>query len=383
MQQLRRIYWILCAIALACNANAMGFIDYKPTNFSEHATKPFFFSIGKKLKFGDAIREDAPTLFAAGLFDRKFTAVYPSPDQTQAAVVLGDTLYLIQQGKPPTKLLRPVEFGILFDDKVSLGDSYYEYGSLQWDAQSRYIFIPRRTKKMEPDRFNVTSTRYQSSLIRIDTSSPHIKQELIPSSQFPLSLHYFLLNEDSVCFNSATYEGDVIWKCWLSGNIQSVQHMKGDQITFDDETSIMVKPFVSYRYSGGSSIWLISNGYYLTRIPNSLLVDFFHKNKPSLPIFRVEGGIEWLKGHFGEGLDDDESTVLPGGRYAFLSFTTGEKLVVDSETGLYKEAPKDSRVYLNFNSHSNPDDFRIIDHKDGFFQIEFSSSKQLRKNYNH
>ena len=56
-------FLVFYACILPCDVSAFGFIDYKPSEFSEHAAKPFFFSIGKKLKYGDAIREGRANTF--------------------------------------------------------------------------------------------------------------------------------------------------------------------------------------------------------------------------------------------------------------------------------------------------------------------------------
>jgi hypothetical protein len=127
---MKRIAWVALGwmIPLICNATTEGIIDYKPSVFSEQAAMPFFFSMGKKLKYGSAIKEDAPTLFEAGLFDGDINEVYPSPDQKKAVVVIGNCLYLAQTGKPTTKLLQPFKLWNMRD--------------LQWDSQSRYIFVP-------------------------------------------------------------------------------------------------------------------------------------------------------------------------------------------------------------------------------------------------
>lgn len=54
-------------------------------------------------------------------------------------------------------------------------------------------------------------------------------------------------------------------------------------------------------------------------------------------------------------------------------------MVVDSKTGLYKEVPKDSRVYVNFNSYSTPDIFSIVEPENGFYMIELRTSKRFRR----
>lgn len=347
---MKRIAWIILSlfVLLACNATAEGIVDYKPSVFSEHVAQPFFFSIGKKLKYGDAIREDGPTLFQAGFFEDDIREVYPSPDQNKAVLVLGDCLYLVQLGKPPAKLLQPFEH------------EYISVFDIQWDPQSRYIFIPRYIHNA------------RTALLRIDTNDPITVQELIPSSQFHLSGRYFPLNDNSVCFGAST------WECWISGSNHLVERLEQDQITLVDGSTIKVKPFISLPLRGGG-LSLALGGYSLTLIPNSLQVEFFHQSQPSLPIFKLQGRIEPLKGHFGEGFRDGESSVLPGGRYAFLA-VWNRKLVMDSETGLYKEVPKDSRVYVNFNSYGSQDFFKITNDGTGWAK-NFASTKRLRTNY--
>lgn len=362
---MKRIAWVILgsSIPFICNATSVGIIDYKPSVFSEHASQPFFFSIGKKLKYGNAIREDAPTLFEAGWFDGDINEVYPSPDQKKAVVVVGNSLYLAQPGKPTTKLLQPFE-------RKNLRD-------LQWDSQSRYIFVPRYIFPNNDHRF---VSGLPSTLLRIDTNDPIIVRELISSSQFRMLETYFPLNDDSVCFDSATPKGDVIWQCWISGVVHTVQRLEVDRITFVDGTTVKDKPFFSLPMRGGE-ISLALGGYSLTMIPNSLQVDFFHSNKPTVPIFRLQGYIERLKGNYFDGFRDGESTVLPGGRYAVVTIRFRTVVVVDSDTGLYKELPKNSSVYENINSYGNPDIFRIVEPEKGFFMIDFKASKRFRTNY--
>lgn len=358
----------------ACQVSAIGIIDYKPSEFSEHAAKPFFFSIGKKLKHGDAIREDAPTLFEVGLFDGHLGAIFPSPDQMKAAVVVGDRLYLVQPGKPTAQLLRPVCV-----NKASFEVRCYLL-NLQWDSESRYILIPKTTGEPSlSERFN--PVRYPQALVRIDTNDTITEQELIPASEFRVtSGYYFLLSDNSVCFKVGTKEGNVLWTCWISGHIGVVKILEDDRITFKDGSTINVKPFLSYSNPQGGEIWLALGGYSLTRVPKSMLVDFFHTTRPDVPIFRLEGAVESLKGHFVEGFHHNESAVLPGARYAFLS-VFDRKLVVDATTGLYKEVPKDSRVYINANSYSHPGSVQVINHGDGWYGIDFVKPRPLRTNY--
>ena len=81
----------------------------------------------------------------------------------------------------------------------------------------------------------------------------------------------------------------------------------------------------------------------------------------------VEGAIN-TKGHFGDGI---QGTILPGGRYAFLH-VWNKNILLDSETGAYKELPTNTRVYQNVNSR---------DHESSFFMGTFEPTSPFRTNY--
>lgn len=372
----RLVKWVLASVVsvLACNAEAVGFIDYKPSSFSEQAIQPFFYSIGKELKHGDSIREDAPTLLKAGPFDGRFDWIYPSPDQMKAVALVGDRLYLVKPGQATRELLHNV-------NKAPQGEPKYFSSVIQWDSGSRYIFIP----KIEPNQVQNTQRKrpyYPSALMRIDTEGQPTEQELIPSDQFIFSTEFFVLSENSVCFDSPTYEGDVVWKCWVEGRLHQLKDIEDDQITFEDGGVVKGKPFFSYKNPAGGEIFLVSSGFSLTAVPNTYIVEFFHSSRPSQPIFRVEGATEPLKGHFIDGVSQNGSSVLPGGRYAFLDmFPFKRALLVDGKTGLYKEVPSDTRVWLDFNSYVNPTSFHIVGKHKQYFRIELKGDNPLRTNY--
>src|SRR5256885_12345634 len=76
---------VCCTGLLVSCVSAGGIVDYKPSEFTGQASKPFFFSIGEKLKYGTAISEEVPTLLERQPFGGELKAVYPSPDQRKAA----------------------------------------------------------------------------------------------------------------------------------------------------------------------------------------------------------------------------------------------------------------------------------------------------------
>jgi hypothetical protein len=72
--------------------------------------------------------------------------------------------------------------------------------------------------------------------------------------------------------------------------------------------------------------------------------------------------------------------VLPGGRYAVLHVVHANfagQLLVDSETGKYRELPEETMVYLNLNSwdYELPV-FELFNPRDG--KLEFQPAYKLR-----
>lgn len=323
-----------------------GIVEYKPTVFSEQATRPFFFSIGNQLKFGDAIDENAPTLFKGpALFKArsfsKWGSVYPSPDGKKAAVANDGKLYTVEAGKPALLVLESVDF--IDGQNIRVGEVFYEYPGLQWDSQSRYIYIAKDVKKKS---INEPLYSRDRKLIRIDTLNPVSKTETISDFR---AKNYFLVGDDGVCFHFSPGNGNLIWKCSINGKVQTVKP-EGSSLVLKDGSHVTDKPFMSYSGNAGD-IWLPRYGYSL-RIMKGGYVGFYSRLKPEYPLFTIKGGIS-IKGHFVHGVSTYSSTVLPGGRYAVLGVSHDNfngQLLVDGLTGQYRELPRDTSVYQNLNS---------------------------------
>jgi hypothetical protein len=367
---------VCCIGVLVSCVSAGGIVDYKPSEFTERASEPFFFSIGKKLKYGTAISEDVPTLLQGKLFGGELRAVYPSPDQTKAAVITGGKLYFVEFGKPPRILLDPF-VSWLEGRKIPIGETYYDFGHIQWDATSRYIFITRdkiqelMTQELLRQRLNM-----DRALVRIDTTQSHsIVVEVIPAGQFRTTFGPSFINDDGICFDSGDDKGDVYLKCIVAGNAHIVKNVETDKIVFNDGLVLNGRIFMTSRldYKSGE-VLMVESGFHLTKRKDSLIVDLLHENRPDSPMLSVEGAFN-IKGHFLDGIQ--ERTVLPGGRYAFLH-VWNKKILLDSETGSYKELPTDTRVYQNVNSRDHESSFQL---KHSFFMRTFEPTSPLRTNY--
>lgn len=186
-------------------------------------------------------------------------------------------------------------------------------------------------------------------LVRIDIDSPTKIAEVIKNFN---SLDYFFVGNNTIYFNYAPGNGDVIWKCSHSGVVKEVINFVGNKIFLQGGTVIVGKPFVSYFGNiYESAIWLSNYGFSL-KIGADGMTEFFSKNDSKKPIFRIQGGHN-IKGHYVNGISQEGCKVLPGGRYALLDVYHDNfkgQLLVDGLTGKYRELPAKTKVYLNLNS---------------------------------
>jgi hypothetical protein len=301
-----------------------------------------FFNVGTAL--GLSITDDAPVLFSGTLFGGDLTLVYDSPDHKKAAIVYGGTLYVAEATVPARLLLKNVDNYAA--PGIQQGDVFYKYPTLQWDEESRSIYIVR-DKKQSQLKDQIWSR--DATLVRIDIDAPNKSVDVIPNFR---SLHYFFVGNEAICFNYSPGDGSVVWKCSYQGNVGLVRSHHGEQIVLEDGV-VNGRPFLSYHQGDiyESEIWLTNYGFSLRRTSDGT-VAFFSGLDHQTPIFKIRGGYNF-KGHFEDGIGQTDCKVLPGGRYALLDVShdnfTGE-LLVDGLTGKYRELPTKTRIWWNLNS---------------------------------
>jgi len=313
-----------------------GIVNYRPASFTEiPSSEPFFFSIGKKLKFGNTISEDAPTVFEGefmyGNSKDGLTWVFVSPDQKKAAITSKGKLYLAEAGKPTILVLNNVRTGL--EDDYKAGEIIYDPFNIQWDAHSSAIFIKQDIKPPSM----VSPTSHNSKLVRIDITDPKKVVEVVPDFY---SWHYFLVGDNDVCFDYSQYNAGIVWKCSHDGISKNVRSFEENSVTFEDGTSIKGSPFLSYNFAAGGLL-LTQNGFSLRQTPD-FHTELYSKNIPDKPIFSVEGDRNYRDGMSG-------GSALPNGKYAVLYMLKGEVLI-DGTTGKYKELPPNTRVFRNLNT---------------------------------
>lgn len=321
-----------------------GIIDYKPSSFSEVADEPFFYSIGKTLRYGRTISDNAPVLFSGTLFGGDLALVYDSPDHKKAAIVYGGNLYVAEATVPARLLLESVDN--YAGQEIRQGDLFYKYPTLQWDEKSRSIYIVR-DKKQSQLKDQIWSR--DATLVRIEIDTPNKSIDVIQNFR---SLNYFFVGNEAICFNYSPDDGSVVWKCSHQGKVGLVRSHHGEQIVLEDGV-VEGRPFVSYHPGNiyESEIWLTNYGFSLRKTSDDTFA-FFSGSDHQTPIFKIRGGYNF-KGEFMDGIAQTGCKVLPGGRFALLNVhhdTFAGQLLVDGQTGKYRELPSKTRIWWNLNS---------------------------------
>lgn len=332
-----------------------GIINYSPTSFIELADEPFFYSIGDTLRYGRTINNSLPVVFNGDDYavpqiispdewppltiDKNYRMdVYVSPDNKKAAVFYGDNLYLTTTTGPAFLLLSDCKRSYLGGNNNLERGKYYR--DLQWDAESKFIYMIRdkTNRTYRPDNDPV--------LVRIDTVSPNKIVEVLKDFK---SFFYFFIGNNTVCYDHSLGE-HMVWRCSHNGNISGVKSHNDGKIVLDNGFVINGRPFLSYRYPNNNELWLSYYGFSMKR-EDGKVTDFFSKSEIKKPLFKIQG-VYNIKGRYCIGISR-QGCVLPGGRYALLDVWHDNfkgQLLVDGETGKYRELPAKTIVYLNINS---------------------------------
>jgi len=364
----------LILLAIATHSKADNFVDYKPSAFAEQADAPFFFSLGDKLKYGTSISESAPTLLEADFSNPLKTSVYPSPDQTKAIVVVGDKVYLVVPGNQPRLILRDADNEV--GSNHAIGDTFYRHYRLQWSSTSRYVLIPRDRKQA-----SVASQFFSNdqALVRIDTLHHDDLQEIIIPSGMFRSSSYFLVNDETVCFNFEVNENTIPWRCKINGNTEEIRSISDNKIILVDAREIRGKPFASYHSNiKETELWLTHCSFFMAKRHDES-IGFFRRDRPNDPYFVVNSFYNF-KGNLLDGLLQEGAAVLPGGRFVFLKFYD-KTILLDSRDRRYKALPFNAHCYVNFNSADHAGSFGVVSHGSNFLAIEFKPAYPLRTNY--
>jgi hypothetical protein len=337
---------------------AIGISKYHPSHFVERAEFPFFYSIGKRLKYGLSIDESAPALFEGSWINGDLIGVYPSPDNQKAAVISNRKLYIAQVGKPTSLALENVDH--YAPKRLGDGVVYFKWPSLQWHPNSRFIYIAKDKKQKVSEQ----SFSKEAILVRIDMENIGVTEEVIPYFR---SMSYFFAGSDSVCFNYALGDESVIWKCSTARGISRARSIDSTDIHLDNGVVLKERRFLSYRPNiYESTIWMGRYGFSVRQI-NERQDALFHKDATNFPLLTFNAGRN-IKGHRVNGIRQTGGSVFPGGRYLLLNMVRDSsevQILLDRVSGHYRKLPEDTRVYRTLNSTHYEDFVFSIDNRPG------------------
>lgn len=311
-------------------------LNYKPNDFKFSLDKPFFYSIDNTLRYGKTIEKKNPILFEED-FQNKKHYVYISPDNKKAALAIDKKLWLITLNKSPKLLLEDVNTQLY--KNIGIGEKYFDNHTLQWAENSNSIYIIQYTKPKQ-----IFQRNKHNKMIHIDLNT--FTKKDVNIDRIFLGNYYFV-GKDTICYSRAPGDGSVIWICLYKNEHINVKSHNKDKVLLENDVVLKGKPFLSRNLYGEST--LSSYDFYGAYSKESF--GFYSKQFGKEPILEINRSFDVLKGHTRNGIRYSRSVGLDQ-RYALLhvSYLDSKKLLlIDSQTGKYKELPNDIRVYRTFN----------------------------------
>lgn len=333
-------------------------VGYAPTEFSETAATPFFYSIGSELRFGGHITSQGGVLFKGPL-----RSVIPSPDAKKVLVVSESVLWIV--GSDGSAPIRITEVDESLEMGKPVGKTFYRHSEIQWAADSSrfYLIKDEFYKSKGAQLYSI-----HGELTEYDVATGQMRKVFAPFRAF----RYFMADGIGTFFGEANDRGDVILMVRQGDTSAVVADISPKGFRANDKVvSFRTVPFYSFSLNEYATEVLRSKGV-------KLVVDnqgprIGHLSINGRRIVSVNEG-NGLKGPY-LGFHSIHSGFLPGERYFMLNLHTGSfggQLLFDLETGQYKPLPKDTRVYRNINTN-NFSDWTIT--KDGI-KVDLTREEQ-------
>jgi hypothetical protein len=305
-------------------------VDFRPTTFHAKATTGFFYSVDNQLKFGDNISLQSPTL---ALMPDRIEYFLVSPDSERIAAVANGKLFVVS--RTPLMIRQVVSVDSIFREQKPLGRQFFRDFEMQWSRDSKVLYLVK-------DEFYETKGAQlfsdKAELWRYDVDRDQLEMVLKP---FPAG-DFFLGQKSGIYFSAATKRGDLQLRYFDGEHTHDVSAPQGTDIPFSSFDNFHWRGSGHHAPEQLSTVIDEANGLKKLKAGNS----------SSLVFTRGVG----MKGpYYCDQAEQGDS--LPGDRYfvfsAYCKNYEGQ-ILLDMRTGQYEQLPKDSRVYLTFNSESYP-----------------------------
>jgi hypothetical protein len=313
-------------------------VDFQLSDFQAKANAYFFYSIGDELKYFNELSPQTPTLMRG-----QITNFLVSPDNTMIAVVANGSLMVVGPNEPVVRKVTPVDSiyrDLIHKEGIPLGKQFFRDDDFQWSRDSRHLYLIR-------DEFydSKGSQLYSSKgeLWRYTLEDGTLQLVLKP---FP-AFNYFFGVQSGIYFSVPTERGDLQLK-YFDGHSTIDIGRPNAPIPVNALSSLFVEsPFFSFsstdyeRTLGSKGVDLAVDG---ASGPQELKI----RTRRLLSFTQGNG----FKGHF-YCSSMSRDAFLPGDRYLLFNVYCQNyegQLLIDTLTGSYERLPKDSRIYLRFNT---------------------------------
>jgi hypothetical protein len=315
-------------------------VDFHPSYFQAKADANFFYSIGDELKYSDQLTAQAPTLMHGQIMN-----FLVSPDNTKIAVVANGLLIVVARREPLIRKVASVDS--IYREPKPIGRHFFRDDDFQWSKDSEYLYL------IKDEYYNSKGSQLFSSkgeLWRYDLESGNLQPILEP---FP-AYNYFFGLKSGIYFSVPTDRGDLQLRYFDGHGATTDIGGTNAEIPADRlALSFVESPFFSFSISDYQSAVLPAKGAQL--VVNQAR-DFEQLKIGTRPYLALTQGRGFKGSYFcSETL---RSVFLPGDRYFVFNLpycgNYDGQLLIDTFTGEYQRLPKDSRVYLMFNTDTYP-----------------------------
>jgi hypothetical protein len=309
-------------------------VDFHPSDFEAKADAYFFYSIGDELKYFDEVNSQAPTLMRG-----QIAHFLVSPDNAKIAVVANGLLTVVAREEPIIRKVTSVDS--IYRDTKPIGRQFFRDDDFQWSRDSKYLYL---IKDEYYDSKGSQLFSIKGELWRYDLETGTLQPVLKP---FP-AYNYFFGLKSGIYFSVPTDRGDLQLKYFDGDRSTSDIGGPNDQIPIDELASHFVEsPFFSFSIIDYQNAVLPAKGVELVNNPRDV-EQLKIRTRSYVTLTQGKG----FKGPYfcSEML---RSVFLPGDRYFLFNVPCGNyngQLLIDTVTGEYQRLPKDSRVYLRFNT---------------------------------
>lgn len=317
-------------------------VDFHPARFNAVASRPFFYSVGKELKYGSEIDERAPALLRGD-----FSEAEVSPDGEKIAVVADGVLKVVDRSGRDVETVAKVQS--IFQEPKPYGEWFFRDGNIQWSPDSQSIYLIR--DKYYHSKGGQLFSKY-GQLWKYDLKTHALQLVLKP---FPAGSYFFGCNH-GIYFSVPTQGGDLHLEYFDGKTVSKIGTLNEYHIPVQSlQSKFKEQPFYSF------SSWNLRYEFF------SLAAHHVHSVYRSKPGFEdlMIGSQRYMRFSAASGgfdlssayCYDEDGRFLPGDRYFLISTHCGNysgQLLIDIQSGLYMRMPKKTAVYLKANTDTDP-----------------------------